>query len=217
MTYLFHEQLARSAEAMERLKQSAVTVCGAGALGGNIAETLVRSGVGQLKVIDCDRIEERNLSTQPYSRADVGGYKAKVLANNLYRAVGTLAEVETKRLTAVNAHKLLGRADLVIDAFDNSSSRQAIKDSCDKIHAPCLHAGLGGDYAEVIWNSEYRVPSPTNDDICDYPLSRTLVMLTAAIASEIAIRFLLNGTAESFTITAKDFIVAPFREYCVKS
>lgn len=83
--------------------------------------------------------------------------------------MGTLADIETKRLTAANAHKLLGRPDLVIDAFDNGGSRQAVKDSCDKTHMPCLHAGLGGDYAEVIWNSEYRVPSLTNDDVCDYP------------------------------------------------
>jgi molybdopterin/thiamine biosynthesis adenylyltransferase len=43
-----------------------VTVCGAGALGANITENLARSGAGSLVVIDRDRIEERNLSTQPY-------------------------------------------------------------------------------------------------------------------------------------------------------
>ncbi|MEO0869111.1 MAG: ThiF family adenylyltransferase [Cyanobacteria bacterium J06642_11] len=210
MSYLFHEQLARSTDAMAQLKQSMVTVCGAGALGGNIAETLVRSGVGQLKIIDCDRIEERNLSTQPYTRGDVGSYKAKVLANSLYRAVGTLADVETKRLTATNAHKLLGSPDLVIDAFDNSGSRQAVKDSCNKICVPCLHAGLAGDYAEVIWNDFYRVPSPVNDDVCDYPLARTLVMLTVAVATEAAIRFLVGGTTQSYTITQKDFSITVF-------
>ncbi len=210
MTYLFHERLARSTKAMEQLRQSAVTICGAGALGGNIAETLVRSGVGQLKVIDCDRIEERNLSTQPYTRADVGGFKAKVLANSLYRAVGTLAEAETKRFTAANGHKLLGSPNLVIDAFDNSGSRQAVKDSCNKIHVPCLHAGLSEDYAEVIWNPLYKVPSPANDDMCDYPLSRTLVMLTATVTAEVAIRFLIDGTTQSFTMTQKDFSITPF-------
>jgi tRNA A37 threonylcarbamoyladenosine dehydratase len=59
-------------------------VCGAGALGANIAESLARSGFCQLRVID--RIQDRNLSTQPYYRSDIGAFKAKILANNLYRA-----------------------------------------------------------------------------------------------------------------------------------
>lgn len=37
---------------------------------------------------------------------------------------------------------------------------------------PCLHIGLANSYAEIIWNSIYRLPSPTNDDVCDYPLAR---------------------------------------------
>jgi tRNA A37 threonylcarbamoyladenosine dehydratase len=49
---------------MSLIKNLPVTVCGAGALGAN-TESLARSGFGQLTVVDRDRIEERNLSTQP--------------------------------------------------------------------------------------------------------------------------------------------------------
>ncbi len=48
---------------MTKLKNLSVTVCGAGALGANITENLARAGFSQLRVIDCDCIEERNLST----------------------------------------------------------------------------------------------------------------------------------------------------------
>src|SRR5947209_2622287 len=88
----FHERLYRSPEMMARLSEFAVTVCGAGALGANIMESLARSGFGRLAVIDRDRVEERNLSTQPYHRSDVGAAKAKMLANSLYRAVGAAVE-----------------------------------------------------------------------------------------------------------------------------
>jgi molybdopterin-synthase adenylyltransferase len=71
---------------MSSIKNFPVTVCGAGALGANITESLARSGFCKLTVVDRDRIEERNLSTQPYYRSDVGAFKAKILANNLYRA-----------------------------------------------------------------------------------------------------------------------------------
>ena len=40
MSIYYHEQLYRSTELMARLREMRVTVCGAGALGGNIAESL---------------------------------------------------------------------------------------------------------------------------------------------------------------------------------
>ncbi|MEM7039074.1 MAG: ThiF family adenylyltransferase, partial [Bacteroidota bacterium] len=88
MSRIFHEELYRSVDALRKMKDFRVTICGAGALGANIAESLVRAGFQRLKVIDMDRIEERNLSTQPYQRADIGAYKVKILGNMLYRAVG---------------------------------------------------------------------------------------------------------------------------------
>ena len=68
----FHEQLHRTPALMTKLREFPVTVCGAGALGAYITESLARSGFTKLRVIDRDRIEERNLSTQPYYRSDKG-------------------------------------------------------------------------------------------------------------------------------------------------
>src|SRR5437868_1296558 len=89
---LFHEHRYRTPETMRRVRELPVTVCGAGALGGNMVESLARQGFARLKVIDRDRVEERNLSTQPYYRADIGAFKAKILANALYRALGVSVE-----------------------------------------------------------------------------------------------------------------------------
>ncbi|MBD2358463.1 ThiF family adenylyltransferase [Tolypothrix sp. FACHB-123] len=209
MSIFFHEQLYRSNTVMKKLKDYPVTICGAGALGANIAENLARSGFDKLTVIDCDRIEERNLSTQPYYRSDVGAFKAKILANNLYRAIGTKIDGKTKELTPANTSQLLKDSQLIIDAFDNSIARQAVKDYAEKFNIPCLHAGLSADYAEVIWNDVYRVPSDVNDDICDYPLARNLVMLTVAVACEAVISFIAIAQQRNFTITLKDMTVQP--------
>jgi molybdopterin-synthase adenylyltransferase len=207
MTIFFHEQLYRNSENMARLRDYPVTICGAGALGANITENLARSGFNTLKVIDRDRIEERNLSTQPYYRTDVGAFKAKILANNLYRAIGVKIQSEPKELTPENAEKLLAGSALVVDTFDNSVSRRVVKESCARLLVPCLHAGLAGDYAEVIWNDVYRVPSDAQDDICDYPLARNLVMLAVAVTGEAIFGFALDGKRASFTITLKDLSI----------
>jgi molybdopterin-synthase adenylyltransferase len=207
MSLFFHEQLYRTEAVMAKVKSYPVTICGAGALGSNLAENLARAGFGTLKLIDCDRIEEPNLSTQPYYRSDVGAFKAKILANYLYRAIGTTVQVETKQLTATNAHQLLKESQLIVDGFDNSRSREAVKDYAEQSGIACLHAGLAADYAEVIWNEFYRVPSNANDDICDYPLARNLVMLTVAVACEAIVSFIATGEQRNFTITLKDLSI----------
>jgi len=59
--------------------------------------------------VDRDRIEEHSLSTQPYQRSEIGSPKAKLLANNLYRAVGVAIAPIPKELTAENADKEFAR------------------------------------------------------------------------------------------------------------
>ena len=213
MSIFFHEQLHRTPALMAQLRDFPVTVCGAGALGANIMENLARSGFGKLVTIDRDRIEERNLSTQPYYRSDVGAYKAKILTNTIYRALGVAVDGRSKELTSANVAQLLAGSGIVIDTFDNSTSRQVVKDYCTNANIPCLHVGLASDYAEVIWNKIYRVPSPANDDVCDYPLARNLVMLAVAVACEVIVTFVATGNKESFTVTLGDFAVKPFDNF----
>src|SRR5678815_4656395 len=104
---LYHETLYRSEALMRRLREVPITLCGAGALGANLCESLARQGFTNLRLIDRDRVEERNLSTQPYYRADIGAFKAKMLANALYRALGVTVEARSETLAGDNAGKLL--------------------------------------------------------------------------------------------------------------
>ena len=205
----FHEQLHRTPALMAKLKDFPIAICGAGALGANLTENLARSGFGKLRVIDKDRIEERNLSTQPYYRSDVGAYKAKILTNSLYRALGIAVDGRSQELTPSNVKQLLNGSALVVDCFDNSIARRIVTDYC-ATHIPCLHVGLASDYAEIIWNQIYRVPSSANDDICDYPLARNLVILTVAVACEVITSFVANEQQKSLTVTLNDFAIEAF-------
>jgi len=206
---LHHERLFRGNDLMRRVRGFHVTICGAGALGANITESLARQGFAKLRVIDRDRIEERNLSTQPYFSSDVGAFKAKILSNSIYRALGIAVEAKAEVLTMKSVDKLLTQTDLVLDTFDNSVSRSLVKDHCAKSGVACLHAGLAADYAEIVWNETYRVPSDANDDVCDYPLARNLVLLAVSVACEAVLKFIARGERQSYTITLADFAVRP--------
>jgi molybdopterin/thiamine biosynthesis adenylyltransferase len=195
---------------MESIASFRVTVCGAGALGGNVTESLARGGYRKLRLVDRDRVEERNLSTQPYYRSDVGAPKARVLAGALYRALGAEVDAQVAELDDRNAGKLVAESDLVVDTFDNSASRRRVGEACREAGIPCLHMGLAADYAEVIWDELYRVPSARQDDVCDYPLARNLVTLAVAVGCEVTTGFVRDGSRRSYTVTLGDLKVEPY-------
>ncbi|MEM8533338.1 MAG: ThiF family adenylyltransferase [Chloroflexota bacterium] len=209
MTFFLHETHYRD---IASIADRPITICGAGALGANMAETLARMGFTRLRVIDRDRIEAHNLSTQPWTQQDVGAPKARVLANALYRAVGARVDPKHSELTPDNAESLLKDSAIIVDAFDNLPSRGAVADAATKLSTPCLHTALGpnGDYGCGLWDDRYVVhtneqQSANNQpDECDYPLTRPLALLVVASGAEVLVRHLLDGQRADFEVTLSD-------------
>ncbi|HEY7341991.1 MAG TPA: ThiF family adenylyltransferase [Ktedonobacterales bacterium] len=205
---LIHEALYRGDEALARLAGARLVLCGVGALGSHLAEHLLRQGVRQLTVIDFDRVEQHNLGTQSYEESDIGAFKVDALRARCYRATGVEIAVVSQPLTERNAAKLLRNADLVLDTFDTSASRRLVTESCATLGCPCLHLGMSADYGEVHWNEGYRVPSDVvAPDVCAYPLARNLVLLVVALGAEVALRFLLAGQRENYSLTLRDLTI----------
>jgi molybdopterin/thiamine biosynthesis adenylyltransferase len=204
-----HEALYRGADSLAKLANVSVTLCGAGALGSHLADNLARQGFRHLRVIDRDRVEEHNVSTQLYGESEVGAWKVEVLRQRLFRATGIEIDAVRKELTERTARALLQDGGLVIDTFDNSASRGLIQEHCRALQLPALHVGLYADYGEAIWDERYRVPQDVAGDVCDYPLARNLILLTVAVASETVIRWALDHVQHNFSITLQDFAVRP--------
>lgn len=217
-----HERAYRTAAVLERLASVRVLLCGAGAVGSNLAHNLVRQGFGAVSVVDRDRVEASNLSTQTYRKADLGAQKAVALRNDLFRIAGAEVQALAEDLGERNATRLLAGAAVVVDGFDNAASRALVSQACRALAIPCLHVGLAADYAEVLWDpvwccpsgagvaeSPVRSPIRPPEDVCDYPLARNLIMLATAVASEVLVGFVASGATASYTITLKDLAVMP--------
>jgi molybdopterin/thiamine biosynthesis adenylyltransferase len=186
-----------------------VTLCGAGALGSLLADNLARQGLREWKVIDRDRVEEHNVGTQLYGESEVGTWKVEALRNRIFRAVGVEIEAVAKELSGRNSRSLLKGSTLVLDTFDNSAGRRLVQEQCRAQDIACLHVGLFADYGEAIWDEGYRVPSDVAGEVCDYRLARNLVLLAVAVASELVIRYILDGSKTGWSITLRDFAIRP--------
>lgn len=203
---LLHERLFRGKSIMKEIENMRVCICGAGCIGANLAENLTRCGFRNLMIIDKDRVEPHNLSTQPYLLSDVGGAKASILANYLFYAMEAAVEANTAELTEKNARKLLRGSSLVVDTFDNHVSRGIVKEVCLDLGIPCLHLGLSQDgYAEARWNESYAVPEDIFEQgFCEYPLARNLILILVGAATEAIFTFVSSGECQDLSVTLRD-------------
>ncbi len=128
------------------LSRTKVLVVGAGALGNEILKNLALLGFQNIVVIDCDRVEESNLSRSILFRPDqVGSPKAMAAADavtGIYgdsRVVGLVADI----MHGVGLG-LFYWADVVIAGLDNREARLCINRSCWKLNKPWVDGAIEG-------------------------------------------------------------------------
>ena len=111
----------------ERLAASHVAIVGCGGLGSNAAALLVRSGVGELTLVDFDVVEESNLNRQLFFRDQLGTAKTDALAETLRRIQPDLTlHLVSHRVTEEDITGLVGHADVVIEAVDTVETKAMI-------------------------------------------------------------------------------------------
>ncbi len=206
MSIHLYESLYRGADALEILGAARIVICGAGALGSQLADNLARHGSANLRVIDHDRVEEHNIGTQIFDRSEIGAPKAETVAARVFRATGWEIESFNKTIDEKSVAKLLRGADIVVDCLDNSAGRALLTDYCRAQALDCLHLGVNTDYGEAKWNENYLVPGDVAGvGACDYPLARNLLLLVVAIGSESLLRCLWNKEKRDWSVTLGDF------------
>jgi len=140
-----------SAEDQKLLLESRVTVVGTGGLGGTVAETLARIGVGSLNLIDGDRFEESNLNRQLFStEASLGKPKVQAAAERI-AAVNATTQITHHccNLGEGNAGELIRGSNLTVDCLDNIATRFTLQNASQAAGIPMVSAAVGGQAGHV--------------------------------------------------------------------
>lgn len=131
-----------------KLGEAGVLIVGAGALGASLAQHMVRSGVGFVRLVDRDYVELSNLHRQTlYDEEDARAALPKAVAaaaklrrmNGGARIEALVADVGKR-----NAESLLMGVDLVLDGTDNAETRLLISDACFAHGVPFVYGGVAG-------------------------------------------------------------------------
>jgi tRNA A37 threonylcarbamoyladenosine dehydratase len=116
-------------EVMDRIAQKRVIIFGVGGVGSWCAESLVRSGVRQLTIVDSDRVCITNINRQLMATTQtVGQVKVEVLRDRLL-TINPSARITAlqKIFTQETADEFeLGSYDYVIDAIDSLKDKAAL-------------------------------------------------------------------------------------------
>jgi molybdopterin/thiamine biosynthesis adenylyltransferase len=135
-------------EGQRRLATGRALVCGCGALGSVVAETLVRAGVGFVRIVDRDFLELNNLQRQVlYDEDDVAARLPKAIAAvNKLRRINSEIEIESvvADVTHRNMASLAGDVDVIVDGTDNFAIRFLINDFAVKHGKPWIYGGCIG-------------------------------------------------------------------------
>ncbi|HVW35906.1 MAG TPA: ThiF family adenylyltransferase, partial [Pirellulales bacterium] len=120
-----------------RLLAGRALVCGCGALGSVLANTLARSGVGKLRIVDRDFVETSNLQRQVlFDEDDVAAQLPKaVAAANKLRRINSTIEIEpiVADVDHANILSLLDGVDVLVDGTDNFETRFLLNDAAVKL------------------------------------------------------------------------------------
>jgi molybdopterin-synthase adenylyltransferase len=137
-----------------QLLASRAVLFGCGALGSVLADTLVRAGVGRLRIVDRDFVELSNLQRQVlFDESDVEARLPKAIAAaEKLRRINSTVNVEpvVADVDHTNILSLIEGAQLILDGSDNFELRFLINDASLESGIPWIYAGVIGSHGQVM-------------------------------------------------------------------
>ena len=149
-------------EGQRKLSDSYVVIIGCGALGTIIATSLVRAGVGKVRIIDRDFIEYHNLQRQVlFDEDDIKNDLPKAIAAEQHlRKVNSSVEIEgiVADVNYSNIENFIRDADIILDGLDNFETRLLINDVSLKHNIPWVYGGAISSYGMTMTIIPHETP-----------------------------------------------------------
>lgn len=139
-------------EAQEKIKAARVLIVGIGGLGSIVSMYLTAVGVGNIIIVDKDKVALSNLNRQIlYNVEDIGKDKVFVAKEKLKKLNPNVNMTAIKsEISKPLLDDIIPKIDVVVDCLDNWKSRLILNDSCVKHGKPLVHAGVRGLSGQVM-------------------------------------------------------------------
>jgi sulfur-carrier protein adenylyltransferase/sulfurtransferase len=163
-------------EGQNKLNQARVLVIGAGGLGCPVLSNLTAAGVGNIGIVDGDKVEISNLHRQLlYKSTDCGKLKVEAAQTNLQLQNPEVnVQVLSNYFSANNAFEIAKNYDIIVDCTDTLEARYLINDVAVYFKIPMVYASLhqySGQMAVFNYKNgpTYRCLFPETNNLSQIP------------------------------------------------
>ncbi len=155
-----------------------VLIIGAGGLGCPLLLYLANTGVGNIGIVDHDKVELSNLNRQVlFNYKDIGKYKVDQTKKRI-REINKKINVKTYKIkiNKGNIDRIIKKYDIICDGTDNFETRFLINDYCLKNKKILISAAISKFDGQIFkFNFKKRTPCyrcfmpdiPENENSCD--------------------------------------------------
>ena len=165
-------QLVFGEEAMQRLAGARIAVFGIGGVGGYTVEALARSGIGQLDLIDDDKVCITNVNRQLFATLKtVGQYKVDV-AKERVADINPKCRVNTFKtfyMPDTEGEFDFSQYDYIVDAIDTVKGKLALVENAQKAGTPIISSMGAGNKVDA---AAFEVADIYETSVC--PLARVM-------------------------------------------
>jgi molybdopterin/thiamine biosynthesis adenylyltransferase len=190
--------------------EKAITVVGVGALGSHLVQFL-RSTSSYMTVVDFDRVEQKNVSSQFHGKMNLGKGKTSSIQKTMDFLFGKKIGIIPHMLTRENAKEILGKSDVIVDCLDNSAGRNVIQSFVRLSGIPCLHGALApdGGFGRSIWDENFSIDDEPESGAttCEDGAHLPFIALTAAYMARSVQLFLESGKKVGYSISPAGAII----------
>lgn len=197
-------------EGQKKLRQGKTVIIGCGALGTAQANALVRAGVGSLRIVDRDYVEDSNLQRQILFDEDDAreNLPKSIAAQRKLNAINSDVEVEAvvSDADSRNIEDMVRGYNVILDGTDNFETRYLLNDVALKLGIPWIYGAVVGSYAATLTVLPGRTaclacvfPAPPQGihDTCDtVGVIGSAVAWAAAIQATEAIKIMIGRETE---------------------
>lgn len=159
-------------DALKALQNSRVAVFGIGGVGGHAMEALIRSGIGEIDLIDSDKVIESNLNRQIIAtQKTIGEYKVDAAEQRLLDINPDVIIHKHKMFfTPENSDQFdFSKYDYVVDAIDTVTGKIELVMKCSEHNTPIICSMGAGNKMNP---TEFQVSDIYNTSVC--PLAKVM-------------------------------------------
>jgi molybdopterin/thiamine biosynthesis adenylyltransferase len=214
----------------KKLLGSRVLVIGAGGLGSSCLTYLTAAGIGNIGIIDFDKVAIENLHRQIiHSENTVGQLKVESAKKRILEINSDVKVIAyNTKLTPDNAPDMISGYDIVADCTDNIPSRYLINDACFLLNKPFVHAAVIQFYGQLMTilpdkSACYRclMPEPPPRNVVpgckEAGVIGTVVGITGVLQANEIIKFILGaGSLLSGKLLIIDLLNSSFEKIPVE-